>query len=535
MKNMKKIIYVLVALQSLVLASCNDWLDLEPGDGVPRNEFWKTKEDVNSAVIGAYISMTNSALVQRLFLYGEWRADMIQSSARKTNANIEDVFNGEISAENSFVDWAAFYNTINLCNTILEYAPKAQANDKSFSDMLLKQYQAQAIAIRSLMYFYLVRTFGDVPLVLKAYTTSSQEMSIAKTNKEEILDSIVSHLTYAEKNIPYKYSNTDAAQNKGKMTAWAVKALLADVYLWKEEYEKCNTKCDEIIKSGQFALIPVERQRIINEGITEAENDTLYYPSQSAYYDLYNKMYYQGNSIESIFEIQFSKEGLNPFYSIMSGSNGYLAAKIDVLSEQIFIPTNKGDNGYFDIRDVLCQKQGLIWKYIGVEPNGLERQSEEYTANYIIYRLAEIYLMKAEALTQIGIKAGDDQTYLKQARATLEKVRVRANAVESTDLTYKQTTYAGKTMEKFILEERARELVFEGKRWFDVLRQAKRNNYADSNLDYLTDLAVYSAPPAKVYSLQNKYKNKLSHYLPIYSEELDANPLLKQNEFYGNR
>ena len=88
-------------------------------------------------------------------------------------------------------------------------------------------------------------------------------------------------------------------------------------------------------------------------------------------------------------------------------------------------------------------------------------------------------------------------------------------------------------MEKFILDERARELAYEGKRWFDVLRQAKRNNYGGDNLNYLMTLAEYSAPASKVTSLKAKYRNYHSHYLPIYSEELDANPLLEQNEFYA--
>ena len=535
MKKLKYIILSAVLLaQICTLTSCVDWLDLKPTDGVPREEYWKTKEDVNSALVGAYLSMTDGNLITRMFLYGEWRADMIQSSTRRKNANVQSVIEGEISAENSLLDWYPFYRTINLCNTLLKYAPQAQSNDPSFSPKLLKEYEAQAIAIRSLMYFYLVRSFGDVPLSVDAYVDSSQPMSLPKTSQEIILDTLVANLTYAEKHIPYKYSNTDIARNKGKITAWAVKSLLADVYLWKEEYEKSVALCNEIINSGQQALIPVSREMHVSEGDTEAENDTIYYPNESDCYNLFNTTYYKGNSIESIFEIQFSKEGLNPFYGLMSASNGYLMAKIEILMDEIFIPTAKSDRNYYDIRETLCEKQGYIWKYIGKEPNGAERDQAEYSANYIVYRLAEVYLIKAEALTQMGIMANNDQGYLKEARAALEKVRVRANAVEATDLTYKQTELDGKTMEEFVLEERARELAFEGKRWFDVLRQAKRDNYAGNNLKYLMDLAVSSAPASKVFSLQTKYRNINSHYLPIYSLELDANPKLVQNEFYSN-
>ncbi|GAE84790.1 RagB/SusD family nutrient uptake outer membrane protein [Bacteroides reticulotermitis] len=315
------------------------------------------------------------------------------------------------------------------------------------------------------------------------------------------------------------------------MTAYAVKALLADVYLWKEEYAKCSAKCDEIINSGQFALISVHRDEVILEGATPEENDTIYYPSETAYTQLYDQLYYKGNSTESIFEIQFSAEGMNPFYNYMNSSKGWLMVNEDGIAN-VFTPTGFGKNNYFDVRKVISQRMNRIWKYIGVNLN-TERQLEEYTSNFIVYRLAEIYLMKAEALSQMAIQANDDWTMLKEARALIEKVRVRANAVESTDLTYKQPSYSGKTLEQFILDERAREFVFEGKRWFDVLRQAKRGNYAGDNLHYLIDLAGLSAPPEKTYILQTKYKNFGSHYLPIYQDELEANPALVQNDFYA--
>lgn len=537
MKNCKsKILCFILTIGSIILwNSCSDWLNLKPYDGVPRDEYWKTKEDVNSAVVGAYISLTNSDLITRMFLYGEWRADLIQSNTRKKNAEVQSVVDGEISSDNSFLNWYRFYQTINACNTVLKYAPDAQKNDPSFTPASLKEYEAQAMAIRSLMYFYLVRSFGDVPLSLEAYVDNSQEMALAKTSKEAILDTLVQNLKYAEQYIPYKYSNMDVARNKGKMTIWAVKALLADIYLWQENYDMCNSLCDEIINSGQFALIPVRRDMIVSERSMGELNDTIYYPNEGDINSLYDKLYFEGNSVESIFEIQFSTDNLNPFYNMMSMSNGYLQANTVNLSDEIFIPTAKNDNNYYDIREMLCQNKGYIWKYSGIAPGGAERAQSDFTANYIIYRLPEIYLMKAEALVQMGIRDNENQDLFKQALNCIDKVRVRANAVESTDPTYKQITYEGKTLEHFVLEERAREFAFEGKRWFDVLRQAKRNNYEGDNLNYLLNLAVYSTSPDKVYSLQNKYKNVKSHYLPIYSNELETNKLLKQNEFYQEK
>jgi hypothetical protein len=82
----------------------------------------------------------------------------------------------------------------------------------------------------------------------------------------------------------------------------------------------------------------------------------------------------------------------------------------------------------------------------------------------------------------------------------------------------------------YILEERARELAFEGKRWFDVLRNAKRNNYA--RLDILISIAVKSAPPDRQQSIINKLLDSNSHYLPILLSELQISQNLEQNPFY---
>jgi hypothetical protein len=133
-------------------------------------------------------------------------------------------------------------------------------------------------------------------------------------------------------------------------------------------------------------------------------------------------------------------------------------------------------------------------------------------------------LMKAEALVQKAMLNNNDQELLKEALSLVEKIRARANAPESTDLLYKHTgDLDSKTLEEFILNERAREFAFEGKRWFDVLRHARRDDYSAKNMNYLLRLAILAAPPEKVYSLQNKWENNPgSHYLPINQKEIET-------------
>jgi hypothetical protein len=116
----------------------------------------------------------------------------------------------------------------------------------------------------------------------------------------------------------------------------------------------------------------------------------------------------------------------------------------------------------------------------------------------------------------------------------MNEVRNARNAVRTSDYRFNDDV-DGKTLEKAILEERAREFAFEGKRWYDVLRNAKRGNYEGTNIQYLVSLAINSASPEKQQSLIAKYKDPKhnSHYWPILSSELETNRALTQNEFYA--
>ncbi|MCD8261247.1 MAG: RagB/SusD family nutrient uptake outer membrane protein [Bacteroides sp.] len=191
-------------------------------------------------------------------------------------------------------------------------------------------------------------------------------------------------------------------------------------------------------------------------------------------------------------------------------SNGWLIGKSETFSNYLF-PVSEINTDFKDIREsVSLLSSQYIWKYVGLE-RGVNNPRTQQTmeGNFIIYRLAEIYLMKAEALTQLGIQ-NQNREQLEHALAVLQVIRTRANATETTDLIGEDENFTGEILEQFILWERAREFTFEGKRWFDVLRHAKRNNYV--NPDYLIELAARSAPADKVRSLQTKYQNINSHY-----------------------
>ena len=289
------ILKLLMALMLMPALSCKKWLDLQPQDGLTGAEFWKTKEQVSAAVTGVYASLIGSASGSRnaaetFFLWGELRADMVAGTLATTNEQI-DVINVSILPTNSIANWRGIYETINYCNTIIDLAPGVLTQDATFTQAALDKAIAEAKAIRALMYFYLVRTFDQVPLKLKATTSDKDIVSIPKSPQAEVLAQVLKDLNEAEPFAVIDYGNR--ASNKGRITKAAINAIQADVYLWLEKYTECVAACNKIINTNSFGLI-------------NGTDANLWYQT----------LYVNGNSNESIFELQFDIQKLNPFFPI---------------------------------------------------------------------------------------------------------------------------------------------------------------------------------------------------------------------------
>jgi hypothetical protein len=517
---MKKISsYILALLLIVGTTGCKKWLDLKPQDGIIKEEFWKTKEQAKAAVFGIYSSMAEGqgninnygrinfipSLAEQLFVWGEGRADNV-AAATFTSSDDIDLMNVNIQPVNVNANWSTFYRTINYCNTVIQKAPEVLANDNTFTQAQLDNYLSEALGIRALMYFYLVRTFGEVPLKLNATLSDEDVTLIAKASKDSILNQIVADLQSAESKALVTYG--DVASDKGRITKYTINAIQADVYLWMDKYAECVTACDKIINSQRFGLI---------------RGATVTPPFYDYNANWFNTLYYTGNSNEGIFELQFDAQRLNPYYTMFSSNitGRHWIATPDLMDRVFTVDFTNNDN--YDIRGdgaSVRSATSTIWKYVGANATTLRSFDQSY-AHWFFYRYADILMLKAEALNEIG---GQGQAALD----LIYTVRRRANAMAATDLTPAVTDK--NLIQDFILQERAREFCFEGKRWFDVLRNAKRNNY--QRLSILLNMIALSVPSNMQQSAQIKMQDKNAHYLPIYLNELQTNRLLVQNPFY---
>ncbi len=513
---MRVIRYTLLIAFTLAFAGCKKWLDLKPQDGIVKEEFWKTKEQVKASVTGIYSSMMEyssgtysssgyvPSLAELLFVWGESRADNI-ATATASSADDIALINVNIQSTNVNANWRPFYRTINFCNTVIEKAPEVLANDNTFTQAQLDNYLSEALTIRALMYFYLARTFGDVPLKLDATLSDENITPIPKSTQAKVLEQIVTDLKLAESKAVTTYG--DAASDKGRVTVYTVNAILADVYLWMEKYTESVAACNKIINSGKFGLI-------------RGANVT---PPVYDYNDSwFNTLYFNGNSNEGIFELQYSVQRLNPYYGIFSSSVSARrwTAAADLM-DRVFTVDFTNDQNY-DIRGdgaSVRAATSTVWKYVGANSTVLRTVDQSF-AHWFFYRYADIMMIKAEALNELGQG--------QEALDIIYAIRKRANALDATDLS--PAANDKNLIQDFILQERAREFCFEGKRWFDVLRNAKRKNY--ERLNILLNMVSISVPSNMQQSAQAKMKDFNSHYMPVYLYELQTNKLLVQNPFY---
>jgi len=489
MKSVLK--YIFITAFIFLQTSCNSWLDVYPPNGLIRDEFWKEKEDVEAVLMAAYESF--SEIDEKLWLNGELRADML-FGGNSQSSDEEKIMESNIYPDNAFCNWKAYYVIINYCNEVIKNAPEVKKLDNTFTEYHLKSLMAEAYFLRSLTYFYLVRIYNEVPLLLEPAENDGVDIYLPKSTEVEILNQIVKDL---KENRDFAPSGSFATleDTKGRASKVAYDALLADIELWRFNYAEVLVNIAKIEERIDIGLLPSAR---------------------------WFEIFYPGNSFESIFEFQFDDK-IAQFNSLAGYtsrfSNRYFTSQkaLDLLSLETSFEIVRGENAsiarYGD-------NAYYIYKYIGQSPDGVTVRTGFDTngANFIVYRLAELMLMKDEALAMLGRYA--------QSLDIINKIRERANL---SPLVLSDSKVA---FEDAILYERSIELAFEGKRWFDLLRLGRRNDFARK--DKLIEIIISNVPSIQKRILAARLTNPLGWYLPIYDTEIERNRNLKQNPFYVN-
>ena len=555
-KNIKKYLVAgsMCCGLAVSMSSCSDFLDILPMNEVVLENFWTEKADVTSVMNSCYETFEHSDALVRMGVWGELRSDNLKAGANVPN-NINEILKENLLPSNDMCNWAKFYEAINRCNTVCHYAPKVQAIDPNYTEDEMRANVAEATTLRALAYFYLIRTFRDVPYSTQPSIDDTQTYILPATKFDDVLDSLITDLERVKGDAVRRYYVDDSNRayvNSSKITRWAVHALLADLYLWKGDWDNAIRNCDVVIdfKRQQYEEMVEREGQVNNIALIDSIPMILEKPVGSTRYgNAYNEIFGQGNSFESIFELYFqaNQSQSNSWVSTYYSNNGDVVGRLscpDFLAKDVVSGSNtifkKTDGRIYENTQLSSSTYGIA-KYVQTNVSyttqnvntendlGITRQRSSGTsANWIFYRLSDMLLMKAEALIERNEEGDIDKAF-----GLINTVNKRANDVDGSNRTstLKASDYTDSqaAMEELVLEERQREFLFEGKRWFDLVRFARR----DGSNTRLVNLAT-----RKLLENVNAVKIKLADpniiYFPYFRNELKVNPLLKQNPAFGN-
>lgn len=466
---MKRLSYLTIYLVFLFFTACSKVLDQTPEDKITEENFWKTPNDAESAATGIY------ATAQQLAQQYPLAFDAGSDATTGLLINYSPFSQHGIPVDNLIVAtyWQNNYTGIGRCNDLLKNVPNI--SDGMFAQGQKARIMGEAYFMRAYFYYNLVKAYGGVPLVTVPYESFNADFTIARSSVDDIYKQIIADLKQAEASLPVSYpSNIDT---RGRGTKGGAQALLAKVYLSTKDYTNAAAKALEVINNSTYTL---------------ASGSAAY----SSIFSANGK-----NSTESIFEIQYvssSSQGNGLFSFYMPTGT---PAGIQPGSYQI-APTTKIINAYEagDIRKAAAL--GLTSNNIPYV-NKYARLTNGTEPNIFVTRLADIYLVRAEALNNL------EQTT--DAAAALNIIRRRAFGLPLTAASVRDFPSAndianGYNLTLAIENERFKELAFEGQRFYDLARTGR----AKDVLGITADKTLW----------------------PIPLREIGRNPRLVQNDGY---
>jgi hypothetical protein len=485
----KKIPLILMIFQLLIILSCNDWLDLKPSTYIVDNgESIHSLSDVNGRLNGMYSSMRNYEYYgARMTYYGDATGeDMMAQSNTKRVSNYYTFSFNENNAPSTF--WSRCYSIISNANLILQSIDNLM-NNPNYDKATIRDYKGQALTIRALAYFDLTRLYGYPYLKDqgKSYGVPIVDKPVPNTYKPG-RNSVEECYTFIIKDLNDAVNLLLEKKNNGRFNKWAAMSLLSRAYLYKGDNENA-------LKFAQETIAGAERNGY--RLWTSAE---------------YKNIWVQEFGNEVLFELQFtvSENQSNEAIGYLVAPNGYddIFLSDDWLVKLMGNETN--DIRYQSVinNTTYNSRSGLryLWKY---PVNEGETSTGYHLANVKVLRLSETYLIAAEAAAKIG----DNENAVRY----LEPIVSRGNP----DKTVVGTVV---TLDR-VLEERRKELVGEGHRFFDAIRNGK-------TITRSTDLGFQHLPTIQpgAWSFDWNYYKVV---FPIPQSERDANENIRDQQNPG--
>jgi tetratricopeptide (TPR) repeat protein len=480
--GMKTLSIISILIITTILPGCNKFLDEQPVSEISTDNFWKNANDLNTGMAGVYDGIQNMFSNNFVF-WGDARTDNFRIGG---NGRRDYPYN-ELTSTSTGSDWAPIYTAIGRINTAIKYIP----NIPNVEAKVLNNKLAQCYAMRAYCYFWLVRLWGDVPVWKEPYEDLAESPYREKTPVNTIFaETIIPDLEMALQLVDV--TNTNVFQ----VTIGGMYAMLTEVYMWQKNYDKVLEYADKLTALNRYSLIATANWKLL---FTDPSNTT-------------NK--------ESIWSLNWNwKEdgGAGISEQIGAGNTGSdFSAEDKLWNYWLVNTTDVRGKQTFDYN--VTNRDKFLKFYpvtLGSNGNQLYPNEDQAEVKFPLYRLADILLLRAEAHNKKSNPAG--------AITLLNQVRKRANPalVDFTPADFASE----KALEDTILFERQLELVLEAKRWFDLVRTNKVIEVMDPILSQRQTIS--GTPPVG-------FGDPRKILWPIHRNNLNANPLIRQNPPYAD-
>lgn len=497
------------AILAASLSSCvNDWLDVAPSDGTDADAALTSSSDLAAARTGMYAALKgNSNLVdyygQQFFVYGDVHAgddyqyNNIGGSNRASfyyDMTYQTASEFSSSTSSSNVAWKSPYIVIGRANRIIAAAEGGALSDAAEAKATIDQYAAEAKVLRALAHFDLVRIYGKpytedqgaslgVPLVTGVLESNAKP---ARSTVAEVYTQVVKDLTEAIS------SNALATETEpGYVSVWGAKAILSRVYLNMGDYANALSVAEDIIKNSGAALWTRDQYFKAWDASTPNESEFLFRLNVAGSTD--------NNDLNGIGNLQ-QREGYKEMVATKKFVDMLSADPNDVRNE-LFLPAK-------------AEKEVAVYGTNKVFLNKLRGQGGNLRNVTIvpIIRLSEVYLTAAECAFR-----NNDKTKAVEYLNDLVKNRTTTEA--------SLATVDNITLERILIERR-KELIGEGQRYFDALR----NNETITRYTSEADKGWHKTLSKEAQSFDRDYFKAIA---AIPQAEINANPNIKQNTGYG--
>jgi len=482
---MKKILNVAFLMLSISLFSCKKLLDQPPKSQLASSEFWKTSDDAKAGIAGIYDGIQDMFNTQYIY-WGDGRSD---------NLTFHPTYNdglplslNVLTPTTTGADWTLIYAAISRANFAIKYIPAIEGIDP----VLSKDLQAQALGIRAYCYFWLIRLWGNVPVWTEPYEDLSTDPYKSVTPAADIVKNVIlPDLLKA-----YDLSDHTAAV-VWNLNSGGIAAMLMDVYMYNHDYTNSLLWCDNLFKLNRYSLETTANWK--------------------------NNFIAPTNTKENIWSLNwdFTVDGGNKTSQEIGAGDTNSDFAVDPSLWTYYTTTTADIRGAQSI-DFKVNNHDKILKYYApnLDKNGNQIYPNSPQANlyFPLYRLADIYLLRAEALNRTGDLAN--------ALLYLNKVHTRAGlpAYQAGDFANADAMLYGNPVNaNGILRERQLELFCEAKRWFDL----QRNDIVISTMDPVIRIRqLLKGFPSTGFGDPRKV------FWPINQNVLNANTKLTQNPPY---